>query len=61
MNAQWDSKVQLFSSFSLGARWGMSGQHNLPAALPLGKRPVPIVLKAGWAPGPIFAGKENFP
>jgi hypothetical protein len=25
----------------------------------LGKDPVPIVLEAGWAPGPVWTGAEN--
>jgi hypothetical protein len=24
------------------------------------RNPVPIVLEAGWAPGPVWAGAENF-
>jgi len=41
----------------LGGRVG--GQHHAPAALPSGKDPVPIVQKAGWAPGPVWKGPEN--
>jgi len=26
-----------------------------------GKDPVPIVLEAGWAPGPVWTGAENSP
>ena len=25
-----------------------------------GKHPVPIVQEAGWAPGPVWTGAENF-
>ena len=38
---------------------GVGGQHHAPAALPLGKDPVPIVQEAGWAPGPVWTGAEN--
>ena len=27
--------------------------------LPPGKDPVPIVLEAGWVPGPVWSGAEN--
>ena len=37
----------------------MSGQRHAPAALYPGKDPVPIVQKAGWAPGPVWTGAEN--
>ena len=38
----------------------VDGQHHAPAALPLGKDPVPIGQDAGWAPGPVWTGTENF-
>jgi hypothetical protein len=37
----------------------MGGQPHVPAALLPGTDPVPIVQKAGWAPGPIWTGAEN--
>ena len=44
---------------NLSARRGVSDQHHIPAALPLGKRAVPIVQVGGWAPGPVWTGAEN--
>ena len=41
----------------LGTRWG--GQPYAPAASTPGKKPVPIVQEAGWAPGPVWTGAEN--
>jgi hypothetical protein len=38
---------------------GVGGQRHAPAAVSLGKRPVPIVHEAGWAPGPVWTGAEN--
>jgi len=35
------------------------GQRDAPAALTPGKEPVPIVLEAGWAPGPVWTGAKN--
>jgi hypothetical protein len=32
---------------------GVGAQSHVPAALP-------IVLQAGWAPGPVWTGEENF-
>jgi hypothetical protein len=37
--------------------WGVSITHR-PLFTP-GKRPVPIVQEAGWAPGPVWTGGEN--
>ena len=37
----------------------MGGNRHAPAALPPAKDPVPIVLEAGWAPGPVWTGAEN--
>ena len=36
------------------------GQRHAPAALDPVKDPVPIVQEAGWAPGPVWTGEENF-
>jgi hypothetical protein len=36
------------------------GQHQAPAAFYPGEDPVPIVQEAGWAPGPVWTGSENF-
>ena len=30
-----------------------------PGRFPSWKDPVPIVLEAGWAPGPVWTGSEN--
>jgi hypothetical protein len=37
----------------------VGGQRHAPAALPPGKRPVPIVQEAEWAPVPVWTGAEN--
>jgi hypothetical protein len=39
----------------------VGGQRHAPAALPTGKKPVPITQVAGWAPGSVFTGAENLP
>jgi len=39
---------------------GVGGQRHAPAALPPGKDPLPTVQEAGWAPGPVWTGAENF-
>ena len=39
---------------------GLGGQRHAPAAFTPGKDPVPIVQEAGWAPGPVWIGAENF-
>jgi len=36
------------------------GQRHAPAVLYPGKEQVPIVQEAGWAPGPVWRGAENF-
>ena len=36
---------------------GLGGQRHSPAALPPGKKPG---THCGWAPGPVWAGAENF-
>jgi len=38
---------------------GVRGQPHAPAIFTPGKEPVPIVLDAGWAPGPVWTGAEN--
>jgi hypothetical protein len=38
---------------------GVGGQRHAPAVFTPGKDPVPIVQKAGWAPGPVWTGAEN--
>jgi hypothetical protein len=38
---------------------GIGDQRHVPAALTLGRDPVPIVQEAGWAPGPVWTGAEN--
>ena len=38
---------------------GVRGQRHVPAAFAPGKCPVPILQKAGWAPGPVWIGAEN--
>ena len=38
---------------------GVRGQRHVPAAFTPGKDPVPIVLEAGWAPGPVWTGAKN--
>ena len=35
------------------------GQRHALTALYPGKEPVPNVLEAGWAPGPVWTGAEN--
>jgi len=37
----------------------MGGQRHAPAALPPGRGTVPIVQEEGWAPGPVWARREN--
>jgi hypothetical protein len=39
---------------------GVGGQRHAPAAFTPGKDPLPIVQEAGWAPGPVWIGAENF-
>ena len=41
------------------AQEGVRGQRHSPAALNPGKDPVPIVLEAGWVPGPVWTDAEN--
>jgi hypothetical protein len=38
---------------------GVGGQRQAPAAFTPGKDLVPILQKAGWAPGPVWMGAEN--
>ena len=41
---------------------GVVGERHAPATLPPppGKDPVSIVQEAGWAPGSVWTGAENF-
>jgi hypothetical protein len=39
---------------------GVGGQRHVPVAFTSGKDPVPIVQEAGWAPGTVWIGAENF-
>jgi len=52
-------EVQSYFFFNLGARWGLV-VNATPWPLYPGKDPVPIVQEAGWAPGPVWTGAENF-
>ena len=38
---------------------GVCGRRHVPADFPPGNETVPIVLEAGWAPGPVWTGAEN--
>jgi hypothetical protein len=38
---------------------GMGGLRRAPADLPPGNDPAPMVLAAGWAPGPVWTGAKN--
>ena len=38
---------------------GVGGQRHAPADLPPGKDPIPIALKAKWAPGPVWKGAQD--
>jgi hypothetical protein len=38
----------------------MGSQCHAPAALPQERHPVPTVLEAEWAPGPVWMGMEYF-
>ena len=44
-------EVQLNSSFNLGARWGVGGQHHAPAALPPEKTRYPLYKRLGGPQG----------
>jgi len=39
---------------------GVGGQRHAPAAFTPGKDLVPIVQEAGWVPGLVWTGAENF-
>jgi hypothetical protein len=39
---------------------GVRGQRHAPAVFTLRKDPVPIEQEAGWTPGPVWTGAENF-
>ena len=48
--------ILLFLALALdGGGWSMPH----PSCFTTGKRPVPIVQEAGWAPGPVWMGAEN--
>ena len=44
----------------LGPRHYMGRQPHSPAAPTPKKYPIPIVQEAGWTPGPVWTGAENF-
>ena len=44
----------------LYSRWG-GGQSHAPTASTPGKDSVPIVLEAGWTPGPVWTGGKSHP
>jgi len=52
------AEVKLYSFLNLGARWGGLSTPRPGRFIPR-KDPVPIVLEAGWAPGPIWTNAEN--
>jgi len=39
----------------------MNGQEHAPAAVYPRERPVPILLEAGWTPGPVWTGAKSCP
>jgi hypothetical protein len=45
--------------YCLGTKTGVGSQRHAQAALPAGKEPIPIVRKAGSAPGPVCTCAEN--
>jgi len=50
-----------FSIHSLtSALGGVGGERHIPPALPSGKRRGTHLQEAGWAPGPVWTGAENF-
>ena len=51
-------EVYIYSFFNPEIRWG-GWSKPVPAALPLGKKRVPIIQEAGWARGPLWTGAEN--
>ena len=51
-------KVQLYTFFNLGARWGEWSTPR-PGRFNSGKDKVPIVWGAGWVPGLVWTGAEN--
>ena len=51
MKAQAGVEVQLYSFFNLGARGPL---------YPRERDPVPVLQGAGWAPGQVWTGAENF-
>ena len=59
MNAQRGAEVQFYSFFNLGARLGWVVNATPRPLYPRGKKPVPLVQVAGWAPGSVWTGAEN--
>jgi hypothetical protein len=58
MKAQRGSKLWFYSFFNLGARWGELLTPG-PGHFTRGNDAVPIIQKAGWAPGAIRGDAEN--
>jgi hypothetical protein len=57
MKAQRGSRYTALLFFNLGARCGWVV--IAPAALPLGRDPVPVIKEAGWTTGPVWTGAGN--
>jgi hypothetical protein len=53
--------IALLFSRTFGTRTGWAGQPRAPATSTPGKDPVPILQKAGWAPGPVWTGGKSRP
>jgi hypothetical protein len=56
--AQKGSRGIALSFFNLGARWG-GWSTPRPGRFTPGKKPVPVLYEAGWAPGSVCPGAEN--
>jgi len=54
-------KVKFYSFFNLGTRWKWVVNVTPQQLHPQEKDSVPTVQKAGWAPGPVWAGEEFDP
>jgi hypothetical protein len=52
-------EVQLHCFFSLRARWVWMVNATPRPLYPRARDPVPIVQRAGWAPGPVWTGTKN--
>ena len=59
MKAQRESRGIALPFFNLGARWGGWSTSRTGRLTP-GIDPIPIVEEAGWAPGSVWTGAENF-